>query len=682
MFVNIMSEDTMRKSACTLAVLLASTSFSAAAYAYGGYVIAGNTSKLALTAHKLADADPSSVISFTVWLKPHNRSALDGLTQSMYDKTSPRFHQWLSRAAFADTFAPDRSEAARVQGFLQSHNLKVTETDRNNLFVRAEGSVAAVSQALHVEMANYSLHGQVYRANSGDPVIDDPAGALVMGIEGLDSLGYAHHLVAPSAVLRQGKPAPATAQGVQPETGAFPSVCFGKTGTKTVTSSDQTVQGSYTGNIYDSAGGVSCGYTPAEVRTAYNLNPIYAAGYDGTGQTIVIVDWCGSPTILKDANAFSSKYGLPALTSANFSIVDYPGTATCGAEDPEINIDVEWAHAIAPGANILLLVPPSPSFSDIDSALLYSVENGLGNVVSNSYGSEEYYTSPSVLQIQNFILEAAAAQGISMDFSSGDSGDFTFDINDPVDFPPSVSAPADSPYATAVGGVSLALTASNAIQFQAGWGTNETLLTETGTVFDGTLNFGFDFGSGGGESIVFAKPSWQAGLRGKGRKVPDISWLADPFTGGIIAISVPDQSPSLIYTVYGGTSLACPMFSALWAIADQAAGVSLGLAAPALYGLASGITDIVPVGSPTNLTSVITSATQGNVRENAKQVVAPIEKSRIFYSALWTYTGEQDTLLALSFGTDSGLTTAPGWDNVTGLGVPDAPAMMSALKAR
>ena len=130
----------------------------------------------------------------------------------------------------------------RVQGFLQSQNSNVTETDRNNLFVRAESSVAAVSKALHVEMSNYSLHGQVYRANRSDPVIDDPAGALVMGIEGLDSLGHAHHLVAPSAVLRQGRPAPAAAQGVQPETGAFPSVCFGKTGAKTVTSADQTAR--------------------------------------------------------------------------------------------------------------------------------------------------------------------------------------------------------------------------------------------------------------------------------------------------------------------------------------------------------------------------------------------------------------------------------------------------------
>ncbi len=354
--------------------------------------------------------------------------------------------------------------------------------------------------------------------------------------------------------------------------------------------------------------------------------------------------------------------------------MNYPGTSTCSAEDPEINIDVEWSHAVAPGAAILLLVPATASFADIDSSWLYIVENGAGNIVSNSYGSEEIYTSTSVLELQNYILEIAAASGVAFNFSSGDDGDFTFDY--PQYDPPSVSAPADSPYATAIGGISLSLTKANAITWQAAWGTNETLLAVPGFVPVPAENFGFDFGSGGGNSVLFKKPAFQSALKGGYRHVPDVSWLADPFTGGVIAISVPFQSPELIYTVYGGTSLACPMFSALWAIADQAAGTSLGEAAPLLYSAPkSVITDIVAVGSTTNVTAAyVTSA--GKSHENAAALALPLEKSKVFQSAIWDYPGEPGEAVLLTFGTDSALPATPGYDLATGLGVANPGALI------
>jgi len=131
--------------------------------------------------------------------------------------------------------------------------------------------------------------------------------------------------------------------------------------------------------------------------------------------------------------------------------------------------------------------------------------------------------------------------GISSNFSSGDYGDFTFGY--PQYNPPSVSYPADAPYATAVGGVSLALNADNSIAWQDGWGTNEILLAESGFVPDPPESFGFDFGAGGGPSGYFAKPKYQKKLAGKFRQLPDISWLADPFTGVVILISIPGQLP-------------------------------------------------------------------------------------------------------------------------------------------
>ncbi len=269
------------------------------------------------------------------------------------------------------------------------------------------------------------------------------------------------------------------------------------------------------------------------------------------------------------------------------------------------------------------------------------------------------FTSTNELDTENLINQIAAIAGISANFSSGDHGDFSF-----FGIPPSVSAPADSPYATAVGGVALALHANNSIAWQAGWGNNETLLAEEGFVFDPPLFFGFIGGAGGGPSNCvyadangnctggFPKPSYQKKLPGKWRQVPDVSWLADPFTGGVIAISVPFQIPSLTWQVWGGTSLACPMFSALWAIANQEAGAPLGLAAPYLYSLPAGaVTDIVPVTTTQNVTGSIQESATVKVPYSAAQMLGDSTSGK-FVSAIWDYAPFQDTGLIISFGTD------------------------------
>ena len=652
----------------------------AAAATPASYVIGSNTPRFVAAAQKGADAKTSDVIEVTLWLTPHNRAALDTRVASAYDRSSPLYHQWLSRDALGKMIAPSDAEAAEVAKFLKASNLTIVAQDKFNLSVRARGTVGDVQKAFNVKLANVTFKGDTFRTNLADPTIADPAGAHVMAITGLDNVGFVHHNIAQSAAVK-GMNLPTAKAAASPDALGGDGNCFPGTGSETFTTSGSNPSATYTGNLYTKSG-TGCGYTPTQIQAAYGLTSLYSQGYDGTGQTIVIIDWCGSPTITGDANAFSKKYGLPALTSANFAIINYPGQSSCSAEDPEINIDVEWSHAIAPGANIVLLVPPTPTFQDIDSALVYLVENDLGSVVSNSYGSEEIYTDTTTLTLQNFIIEAAAGVGIAVNYSTGDDGDFTFDF--PQYDPPSVSAPADSPYATGIGGISLGLTKTKAIQFQAAWGTNETLLAEDGFTPVPAENFGFDFGSGGGSSVFFAKPSYQSSLKGKFRKLPDISWLADPFTGGIIAISVPFQSPAISYTVYGGTSLACPMFSALWAIADQVAGASLGQAAPMLYGApSSAITDVVTVGSDTNVTASYTRANGSTFNGSANSLAVPLEGTHTYMSAIWNYPALAipGTALLLTFGTDSGLKAAPGWDNATGLGVASPAGLVSYISA-
>ncbi len=496
----------------------------------------------------------------------------------------------------------------------------------------------------------------------------------------------------------------------------FSNVCF--TGTETDVFSNNG-NGSlpiatYKGNVLSlqSLTGNGCAYTPPMIQTAYNLTGLYNEGYNGAGQTIGIIDWCGSLTIQSDANAFSAQYGLPTLTPSNFTITYTPTPSDCEAADQvEINIDVEWSHAIAPGANINLIVPPSASFQDVDEALYDAVNYGLANVLSGSYASEESLTPESILTTESSIAEAAAASGISTNFSSGDVGDYS-----DYGIPPTVSAPADSPWATAVGGITLALNADNSIAWQAGWGNNQTLSAEEGFVADPVTEdaFGFIGGSGGGPSNCatqidnpdgsitcvagFPKPSYQKKLAGKVRQVPDISWLADPYTGVAILISVPGDVPAQTWQVWGGTSVACPMFSALWAIANEEAiaggGSELGQAAQYVYSMPSGaITDVVPVSSKTNVTASIQDSS-GTTAYTASEVLgggAPKE----FVSAIWDYAWFQYTALVMGFDMDctagptygiitpcsasTSLHTKKGWDNVTGVGTPNAQAFADSF---
>jgi subtilase family serine protease len=682
-----------------------------AANAADGRLVAHNTPGYVATAKNLGAEDPSKTIEVSVWLNPHNRGGMDALARQLYDRTSPNYRHFLTRSQFAERFAPTAEEAKTVQQFFESHNLKVVTVGGDNFFVRARGTVSDVETAFHVQLNNYQVRNKTIRANSSDPYVEGAAAPLVKSVSGLDTGGYEHPVVEQPTSL-PGK-SPGASPAAVTSADFFSSQCFTEVVTEKLSTNNvgELPIGTYHGNLLNLETNTSagCAYTPGPLQTAYNLTGLYTEGFDGTGQTIVILDWCGSPTIQSDANAFSAKFGLPLLTSSNFSIIPVPTVSACEAPTPEINIDVEWAHAVAPGANIDLVVPTTGSFQDVNEGEYYAVNYGLGNVISGSYGSLESETAQSELDNENFISEIAAISGISTDFSSGDDGDFSeFGI------PASVSAPADSPWATAVGGVSLALNPDNSIAWQAGWGTNEALLTVEGFIADPPEPDGFVFGTGGGPSDCavqeiegtppdtfiacvagFPKPAFQAALPGKYRQLPDISWLADPFTGVAILISEPGQVPEQVWQVYGGTSLACPMFSALWAIANQEAGTPLGQAAQYVYSLPAGaITDVVPFGTSTNVTASIQEPTTTN-KYTSGEVLGGATPGK-FVSAIWNYPYDEDTLIVVSFGTDcstlpgtdfdgnscntpAALHTNVGWDNVTGVGTPNAQAFADSF---
>jgi subtilase family serine protease len=657
-----------------------------------GQLVANTTPQYVSTAKNLGPADPSTTIDVSIWLNLHNRSMLDTLAGQLYDPSSPNYRHWLKPSDIIANFAPSAQEAAAAQQFFLSHNLKIVTVGPGNLFVRARGTVGDVEKAFQVQLNNYSVNGTTYRAPASDPYVDGPAAGLVRAVSGLDSGRFSHPLVLRPSTVPGPEAGPAAVQSSY-SADFFTSNCFTGVRTEKYNTGGTFPTGTYTGNGYfGSATNPSpgCGYTPAEMSTAYNLSGLYNEGYNGAGQTIAIIDWCGSPTIQQDANAFSKRFGLPMLTSSNFNIIQVPTPSQCSGPDLEINLDVEWSHAVAPGANINLVVPPSASFQDTDEAESYIVIYGLGNVISGSYGAAESEVATATLDSENLIAEMAAVTGISANFSSGDSGDFSAD-----GIPATVSAPADGSYATAIGGVTVALNSDNSIAWQAGWGNDDTLLVEPGFIFNPPLDFGFVYGSGGGPSGVFAKPSFQAGVPGTMRQLPDVSWVADPFTGVVVLITESGQFPAQVWYAVGGTSVSCPMFSGLWAIANEEAGVALGQAAPYLYSMPAGaITDVVPVGSTTNVTAVIheTSSTVNNY--GAGQVLGGATNGK-FYSALWDYPYAGGVAYVISFGTDcttasggfgtlctdsSALKTRTGWDNVTGVGTPNAQAFADSFK--
>jgi subtilase family serine protease len=325
------------------------------------------------------------------------------------------------------------------------------------------------------------------------------------------------------------------------------------------------------------------------------------------------------------------------------------------------------------------------SSTNLDLALLFAVETGLGPVVSNSWGGEEFLLieeDPGELIVENNINKTAAALGVSVNFATGDSGD---DLA--ADKVITVNMPASSPYATAVGGTSLFLNPDFTMKLQTGWGTNITRIASYSSgcgqstcdpVLTVPVPLGYIYGAGGGASAYWPKPSFQASLSGSNRLLPDIGFLADPYTGVEVVLT---ENGKQGIGVIGGTSLATPMFSGVWAVATQAAGKWLGQASARVYKLpASAITDVTDVVGPEDVSGLTDQPPATPVNYSAQQLMAPLENTVNFVSSM--YQGATSRWYSISFGTDSSLTTGPGWDNVTGLGTPNGLSFITAAAAK
>jgi subtilase family serine protease len=634
-----------------------------------------NVPKAVALANDLGRVEPAKELNLTVVLKLHNSAEYDKAVEALYDPASPTYHHWFTDQDFAK-YAPTAAEFDAVKEELINQGFSVVSSDPHRFSIRVHGTVAKAESAFQTQIHSFSYNGRVFDAHTSDAQLRGSAGALVESVAGLER-HTTHPQLTVSKNPRTNKPLHKKLLTKAEIDGGLLNEITGTPLTApalfTYFTNGSLPLGVYYGTVYDKNPNLTVSYTPTQLQGHYGLTSLIKQGYDGTGQTIALVEAYGYAAAQADANTYSQIFGLPALTSSNFSVVYpegpplNPSAADLTGWTTEIALDIQTAHSIAPGAKIAVVASAGQDNEDQIASLQYIIDKKLANTVSSSWeNDDEIISGPAEEDAFNSVLKKGAAAGVSFQFSSGDGGDLG--LGTPVG---AVGVPSNAPYATAVGGTSILNNPSGTGQIVAGWGNNLDYIALGGPTDPPTDYSFFYAGAGGGESVYFAKPAWQSALPGTGRQVPDVSALADPFTGVVVIYTY--QGKQYAEAGVGGTSLASPLFTSIWAIADQYNGKPLGFAAPAVAKLKAGqITDVLPTSS------LVASDPAGTVYDSngatfysADGLFYPGElySQTVFPSAIWPL--DSSDALVLSFGTDSSLTVTPGWDNVSGFGEPN-----------
>jgi subtilase family serine protease len=629
----------------------------------------------------LGPSDLSKEINITVHLQLND--TFDKAVDALYDPSSPTYHKWMTNADLRK-YAPTEQQRQVVREELERNGLTILSTDKVAFTIRARGTIANVERAFNTELHNFEYRGSSYRANIRDARLGGEAGNYVRTVAGIES-----HQVRPMYVRaidpRTHKPFPSVPLSKIDATAGFPAFsttdCLTPPATYTFGSSTSLPEASYSGVGYALNPTLICDYLPSQLWDALGLSDVYASGYNGAGQTIVLVEGYGYPTLEKDANAFYQLASLPLLTPSNFRIIypegkpADPNAGIITGWNGEIALDMDWSHSVAPGAKIVVLATNGQDDEDFQGSVLYAAENDLGNQLSNSYALDIDLLAGALEQTSwDETLKVATAKGITVNFSTGDDGDNG--LGTPVG---AARVPAVAPHATGVGGTSILNDWTNpGATITTAWGDTLSFVEAGGTVLDPPEPFGFVGGGGGGESIFWPKPCWQASLPGTGRQTPDVSALADPYTG--VPILFTNGTEQEIEYGIGGTSLAAPIFTAFWALASEKAGHRLGQAAPLIASLPyGGVQDVLPASdsTPHNVAGRITDSSGTTTYTAASLFGTLLEGNKQFTSAFWIpVTGD---LLDFGFGLDSSFTVHHGWDNATGFGTPYGIAFIDAV---
>ncbi|MCU1336526.1 MAG: peptidase and in, kexin, sedolisin [Bryobacterales bacterium] len=559
----------------------------------------GNVHPSAIPRFDAGAIDPSFTVGPLVLMLRRSdaqQTALDQLLAEQHDPTSPGYHNWLSPEQFADRFGASSDDIAQIVSWLQSEGLTIEEISRARTSIRFSGAAGQVQTALHTEMRRYLVDGELHFANASEPAIPIAVEPVVLGILGLDDF----------RPIRAGAP--------------------------------NSKRPLYTsGSVHYLA--------PDDFATIYNLTSLYEAGYDGSGQRIVVA---GQSAIdVADVQTFRRNVGLPKNDP---QLILVPGSRDPGKTDDqsEGDLDVEWVGAVARNASIVYVYSTNVLFS-----VIYAVDQNLAPIIAYSYGSCEQRLPLSYMKSSQALAQQANAQGITWVVSSGDSGaagcDNAFDTaNLLASRGLAVSFPASLPEVTGVGGTqfdesggsywatSNSRTLSSALSYIP-----ETAWNESGA--------GGLAASGGGLSVVFPRPSWQSApgaLSADARAVPDIA-LSSAQHDGYLATS---EGKGYIFA---GTSAAAPAFAGILALANQ-------------YLISNGIQ---------------TQPGQGNINPNLYALAGGT--SGVFHDVV----SGSNSVSCFAFTKDCsagsmGYSAGPGYDLVTGLGSVDGSNLINNLAAR
>jgi len=487
----------------------------------------GNIHPNASPAFDAGPADPSMKLDHVMVML--NRSAaqqadLDRLLAEQQDRSSRNYHAWLTPEQFGDRFGASPSDVAQVVSWLQSEGLAVDEVSRARNWIWFSGTAGQMQTALRTEMRRYNVAGESHFANATEPSVPAAIEPLVSGIQGLDDFypkpGQSRRLLSSSG----------PANSVRPQFDNFDGAHF---------------------------------LAPDDLATIYNLTPLYKAGYDGSGQRIVVAGQ--SAVSLADIQGFRQYFGLPN-NDPHFVLV--PGTPDPGHTSSEIeaDLDIEWAGAVARKANIIYVYSISAGLS-----AAYAIDQNLAPIITYSFSLCERLASQTTLTSTRAMAQQANAQGITWLAASGDAGAAGCDpqaglpnAKPAASLGLSTGFPASLPEVTAVGGTqfdeaggSYWSSFSSATHASALSYIPEKAWNESGAQ-------GLE-ATGGGLSSHFLKPSWQVapGVPSMNfRAVPDVSLSAAIHDGYLIRRGGQLQ-------LQGGTSAATPSFAGILAIVNQ-----------------------------------------------------------------------------------------------------------------
>src|SRR6201987_3937625 len=615
---------------------------------------------------------------------PELETALEALLDQQQAKSSPNYHAWLTPEQFGQQFGPADEDIQAISSWLQLQGFQIAHVSNGRTVIEFSGTAAQVQNAFHTEIHKYTVNGKDHWANASDPQIPT---ALVPAVAGVLTL---HNF--PRHAMNHGVGTFKRAKG---------------TSALTPVGSLFTLPG-FSDNL------TFYGVGPYDFATIYNVSPLWNAtpAINGTGQTIAIVGETDVDFV--DLQKFRALFGITSNDPT--MIVDGPDPGL-QPDEIESDLDLEWSSAVAPGAAIKFVVAATTATTlGVDLAAQYIVDHNVAPIVSESYGICEAALRTARNQFFNQLWQQAAAQGMSVFLSSGDSGSAGCDRDNPAEFGLQVSGFASTPYTTTVGGTDFndlnnftpfwnltndAHEASaksyipemtwNDSCTNAEWSivtgiTNAETNCNNGRLFGAVVATGGSGGkssctTGSGQDIVscaggYPKPSWQSGTGvpndGK-RDIPDVSLFAsNGFNGNFYVICSKNVTnsycdpadPNGTIVGIGGTSASTPAFAGIMALIDQKTNSRQGNPNYTLYRLfaqqpATGCNSSTPPVS----TCVFNDVTSGTI-------------------AMPCLTGStpdcQTSVKSDQFGILTGYPTTTGYDLATGLGTVNAANLVNA----